>query len=144
MLQSYLPGGCDARNELGTSYVSLQECAALCTNNPSCISFEHRKIPGDNKCQLSSSCTYPLTVQYSASVAQFDFYEKDSNESGLGCAWFLTGHDDYWVDVLPSGESYHLPNGDPTGANEQSFAYRVCKAADSSSDCKTWGDVGKY
>ena len=34
--------------------------------------------------------------------------------------------------------------GNPFVANDQGFAYRVCKAADSSSDCETSGDIGKY
>ena len=34
--------------------------------------------------------------------------------------------------------------GNPFVANDQGFAYRICKAADSSSDCETSGDIGKY
>lgn len=34
--------------------------------------------------------------------------------------------------------------GNPFVANDQGFAYRVCKAADSSSDCETSGDIGKH
>ena len=34
--------------------------------------------------------------------------------------------------------------GNPFVANDQGFAYRICKAADSSSDCEASGDIGKY
>lgn len=127
----------------------------MCNNNPSCISFEHRKTGGDNKCQLSSSCTYSLTVQYSnPSTAVYDFYEKDSSESGLGCAWFVTGqnsiHLEYWSETVPSGESVYTADGEtlPSSGsypwpNELGFAYRVCRAPDASSDCTTVGDISK-
>ena len=121
----------------------------MCNNNPSCISFEHRKTGGDNKCQLSSSCTYSLTTQTSPSSADFDFYEKDSSESGLGCAWFVTGQNDYWSETVPSGESVytmddgHLGTGPYPWPDEQGFAYRVCRASDASSDCTTVGDISK-
>ena len=69
-------GGCDGRNELGlfTEAMPLAYCQALCTLNTACISFEHfnpnqpESAATSTNCQLSSTCTYDLSVQNSAAA----------------------------------------------------------------------------
>lgn len=53
--------GCSGRNELGTvTKPTVEDCAVACDELPTCMSFEYRMTT--TSCQLSSSCSYSLTV----------------------------------------------------------------------------------
>ena len=75
-------GGCTGRNELGqfTEAMPLAYCQALCTLDTACISFEHfnpnqpESAAARTNCQLSSTCTYDLSVQ--DSTAPYGLYVK--------------------------------------------------------------------
>ena len=60
------------------------------------------------------------------------------------CSWFHTGQDLSWLG-LQNGEAYYSTDPTPAGSYQwpdlQDFAYRVCKAPGSSSNCHTVGDL---
>ena len=74
--------GCSGRNELFAGHVaSVDLCASKCTGNSKCFSFEwygnsnkHGEF-GANYCQVSSTCTYVLSV-LSGYKDPSDFYIK--------------------------------------------------------------------
>ena len=68
---AYGTGGCEGRNELGTSEEStVQECADLCSSDITCVSFEYEK--GGTTCQRSSTCDhFDMTVNDPADVNYF-------------------------------------------------------------------------
>jgi len=59
---AYGTGGCEGRNELGTSEEdTVQECADLCSGDITCVSFEYEKV--GTTCQRSSTCDhFDMTV----------------------------------------------------------------------------------
>ena len=78
---------CSGRNELFYGKVnSLRDCRTLCTTKQhgSCVSFEwwgesnSHPTYGANWCQLSSSCTYELSVAASPSDPA-DLYVKEGD-----------------------------------------------------------------
>jgi len=89
-------GGCDGKNELGTSEQSTAEdCAAKCNQKSDCVSFEFGKI--NRRCALSKTCDkVGLTVnsdkdanylyikhnQFSEAQIRASFAVLDTDESG--------------------------------------------------------------
>ena len=74
----YANRACQGRNELGIIHdKTLQECAAECNAQPTCISFEHgHSGQYTDRCQLSSSCTLDLFTECTA-CPNFDTFVKD-------------------------------------------------------------------
>jgi len=82
---NYASGGCIGRNELGTYFLSPNDCAYKCNQEPSCLSYEYKK-GRYTRCQLSSSCIYDLTVKNPSNP--FCFYEKQEEDSKDDCSKF--------------------------------------------------------
>ena len=59
--------GCASRNELYSgAALSVEECAARCNADASCVSMEvkaHSLLSDVVSCQLSSSCTYNMAIK---------------------------------------------------------------------------------
>lgn len=76
----YTTGGCDGgvSQDLATVKTdSVQECANLCSMDPSCISFAYRKT-GSTTCLLSSTCDYEKSIQKDGDA--WNLYTKEDNE----------------------------------------------------------------
>ena len=73
--------GCSGRNELFKGNVANRDaCQFKCDNNDNCVSYEWwgksnpHSYEGSNYCQLSSSCTYDLSIESTKYKA--DLYVK--------------------------------------------------------------------
>ena len=82
----YTTGGCESRNELGSSFVdSVEECAAKCDALADCVSFEYSNCDISNnscKCQLSSSCSsYEMTVMDTTGSDSFNWFLKVTDDT---------------------------------------------------------------
>ena len=68
--------GCTSRNELYSgAALSVEECAARCNADASCVSMEvkaHSLLSDVVSCQLSSSCTYNMAIASIKGGASFD------------------------------------------------------------------------
>ena len=88
MLQGYTAydtGGCSSHNELGVDYIELDECKALCDDDPACISFVYSKT--GTYCSRSSTCTHALSAMNADNPNRL--YVKNLGERPLSLSLLL-------------------------------------------------------
>uniref|UniRef100_A0A7S4V4Q2 Apple domain-containing protein n=1 Tax=Ditylum brightwellii TaxID=49249 RepID=A0A7S4V4Q2_9STRA len=139
--------GCSGRNELGTTTKpTVEDCAVACDELPTCMSFEYRMTT--TSCQLSSSCSYSLTVPSS----DWNFYVKvqdgvaaNGNPEGNYYLWLLENAAEISPVELVEASSLQLSmasyyigyhNGGCVGRNELGLT-----AQTSVEDCATACDA---
>ena len=80
---------CDGRNEIlvasGSGY-TLEECQAVCSADPSCVSIEYGVADNAGACQASTSCTVEHWAT-SQSQGRWDVYTREVSIERMAASW---------------------------------------------------------
>ena len=111
--------GCSNRNELGTVIKpTVEDCASACNDEQLCMSFEYKM--STTKCQLSSSCSYSLTVP---STTDWNFYVSwiDRRRIAMSMPMLLFSHQyQYLFNLVPQVK---VPEGTVSHGNPEGNYY---------------------
>ena len=79
-----MTGGCSDRDELGGSEVgTVQACAKLCDDKPSCVSFGYDKAGQGSTCQLSTTCSsFDMTLKQASDSMMMMMWYRKTTENG--------------------------------------------------------------